>query len=285
MKVFVINLVRRPDRLKAMAAQFNRLGLAFLRVPAIDARTVNDGWLDKHFSGRGPLGDMSKGDKCCLISHQRAWAALLSSGDEYGVVLEDDVALDPTAAELLRSDKWIPRTVQLVKLEHFGPLGQRVLIGRCTLLDNGSRIAEMHSRHTGAAAYIVSRQAAQRLLTSDARWSVAVDHALFNPNVSSVARWLRPHQLLPVVARQTQALGGATDIGGWRAEQRTWSWSYIRRELVRAFYEVRLLPLQIARFVSGRGSFVCVRNDALIRAMSRPVRSRVAPDQAEHSAA
>ena len=285
MKIFLINLVRRSDRLNAMAAQLNRLSLSFKRVSAIDALTVNDAWLQQHFSSRGPLGVMSKGDKCCLISHQRAWAAFLASGDEYGVVLEDDVALDASAEELLRNDKWIPRPLQLLKLEHFGPMGQRVLIGRNTTLDKGRKVAEIHSRHTGAAAYIINRQAAERMLTPGMKWSVAVDHALFNPNVSALAQRLRPHQLLPVIARQTPALGGTTDIGEWRAEQRRLSWTYVRRELVRAYYEVRLLPQQIARLVTGRGAFVRVRNDALIRAMAHPARRHSGVGQAEHNAA
>jgi glycosyl transferase, family 25 len=286
MDIFLVNLVRRPDRLSAMTAQLKRLGLQFHRVPALDAMIVGDDWLARYFHESGPLGAMSKGDKCCFLSHQRAWSTFLSTGEPYGVILEDDVALDPSAGDLLRSSDWIPPATQLLKLEHFGPASQRVLLGRQVDVGDGRSVAEIHSRHTGAAAYIIGRETAQLLLSHTEKRSVSVDHLLFNANVSPIARCLRPYQLLPVIARQTTALGGNTDIDGWRAAQRRLSWSYICREVRRAYYDIRLLPLQIWRVLAGGDSLVCVRNDALIRAMTRTARMSAADaGRAKHGVA
>ena len=41
MRIFVINLARRPDRMAAMAAQLERLGLAYERFDAVDAKTAD----------------------------------------------------------------------------------------------------------------------------------------------------------------------------------------------------------------------------------------------------
>jgi len=263
MRTFLINLARRSDRFSAMAVQLNDLGLDFQRVVAFDADCISDTWLAQYFRDKGPLGALAKGDQCCALSHRKAWSTFLSTGAPYGVVMEDDVALDPAAGELLKRDDWIPPGVDLLKLEHFGPPGQRVLLGRPTPIEGGRSVAEIHSRHTGAGAYAVSRAAAQLLLAADAPWTVSVDHLLFNPNVSPLAGRLRAHQLLPVIARQTPAVGGASDIGLYRAAQRRLGLKFLMREVRRGYYEIRLLPRQIARVLTGEGSLARVQNEAL----------------------
>ena len=263
MRIFVVNLARRPDRLDAMTAQLGGLGLTFERVEACDAATVSEEWLSGQFQARGPLGILAKGDRCCTISHTRAWAAFLASGAPLGVILEDDVRLDPGAGDLLRRDDWIPAGVEVVKLEHFGPAGQRVLVGPRIDLGGGRSLAEIKSRHTGAAAYVLSRAAAETLASYPERWAVSVDHVLFNPNISVLCRKLRPYQMLPAIARQDSFLGGASDIVAARIAQKQLTLAYARREIVRAYYELRLLPRQIAGVIAGKASLVRVENEAL----------------------
>ena len=266
MRIYVVNLVRRRDRWNAMSAQLKRLSLWFERVAACDAQALENPWLDRFSDSVGPLGVLPKGDRCCTISHMRAWETFLSSGAAHGVILEDDVALDPAAIDLLRRADWIPRDCGLVKLEHFGPPGQRVLVGEALDIGNGRSIAEIHSRHTGAGAYVLSREAADMLLSFPHKWTIPVDHILFNPNLSPLARRLHPFQLLPAIARQDPALGGASDIAASRIVQRKLTPSYLKREIVRAYYETRLLPQQLLRLATHRGALVRVGNDMLLQA-------------------
>ncbi len=247
MQVFLINLNRRNDRLSAMTAQLARLGLTATRIPAIDADDVSAAWLAQFFHASGPLGAIPKGDQCCSLSHRRAWSAFLASGAPYASVLEDDVVLGDDASALLRRSDWIASSAHLVKLEHFGPPGQRVLIGEPTDIGGGHSVAPILSRHTGAAAYVISRPAALRLAAIE-RWDVPVDHLMFNPNVSALARELQPFQLLPAIARQRS---GASDIAHWRQAGRKLGAKLVRREIVRAYYECRLLPRQIAAVLTG----------------------------------
>ncbi|MEI9886600.1 MAG: glycosyltransferase family 25 protein [Rhizomicrobium sp.] len=246
MQTFLINLQRRTDRLHKMTMQLDGLGLPHQIVIAVDARNMPDDVADRNFLAHGPLGPLPKGDKCCTLSHMRAWSMFLSTGDSHGVILEDDVALDPDAGALLRDASWIPPWVGLLKIERFGPENQRVLLDEVVDAPDGRQIGRLRSRHTGAAAYILSRESARQLLAWPERWSLPVDHMLFNPNNSPLAGTLRPYQLTPAVARQSEALGGATDIGEWRTELREFNWRYVKQELVRSYYEVRLLPSQVA---------------------------------------
>lgn len=259
MQLFFINLARRKDRLAAMTARLDALNLRAHRVAALDARTVREGLLAQTFTRSGPLGVLPKGDKCCSLSHRRAWEAFLETGARYGVILEDDVVLDNAARGLLADADWIPEGVEVVKLEHFGPDGQRVLVGQPTPVATGRAIAPILSRHTGAAAYVLSRSAAIKLLGVE-RWSVPVDHLIFNPNVSPLARELRPYQMLPAIARQ--AADAASDIRPWRLADRRLSLKLVKREIVRAYYECRLLPQQIAAMLAGEARLAQVAAQA-----------------------
>jgi glycosyl transferase family 25 len=262
MQTYLINLERRPDRLRTMTAQLAGLQIPFQTVVAVDARNMPDDVANRNFAPGGPLGPLPKGDKCCTLSHMRAWSMFLSSGDSHGLILEDDVALDSDAAVLLRDADWIPAAIGLLKIEHFGPDNQRVLLDQFIDTANGRQIGRMLSRHTGAAAYIITRETARLLLSWPELWSLPVDHMLFNPNNSPLAEALRPHQLTPAIARQSQALGGHSDIEEWRTQLRHLSFRYLKREAVRAYYELRLLPSQLASFARRDADLVRVEADA-----------------------
>ena len=265
MNVFVINLARRKDRLAAMTAQLGRLGLAVQRIPALDAEHISGCWLTQFFTPSGPLGTIPKGDQCCSLSHRRAWSAFLTSGAPYATVLEDDVILDPAAALLLRNPGWIPPGADVIKLEHYGPQNQRVLVGADIAAADGRTLAPILSRHTGAAAYVLSRRAALMLMSVE-RWTVPVDHLLFNPNVSKMAETLAPLQLLPAIARQ--APDDSSDIRHWRQADWRLRPKLVKREIVRAYYELRLLPRQIAAVLTGKARLVRVA--ASLRPLPEP---------------
>jgi glycosyl transferase family 25 len=255
MRIYLINLERRPDRLAAMTERAGRLGLTLERVPALDAASVEPAELDQWFADGGPLGEIPRGDKACLLSHRLAWERFLASGDSHAAFLEDDVVLSEAAGDVLAHDGWIPGHVAVVKLEHYGPKGQRVLLLGSRRMSNGFKIGRMLSRHTGAAAYILSRRAAEFLLCQ-ARFSLPVDHLLFNPNNSPLFAALNPAQIVPAIARQEQFLdaGAAadkSDIEGTRVRLRAWSGPYAQRELVRLAYDLSLVPRQLMALLRG----------------------------------
>jgi glycosyl transferase family 25 len=249
MRIFLINLARRPDRLAAMTVAAQALGLDLSRTDALDARTAAA--LPDLFDDKGPLGEIPRGDKACFLSHRAAWEAFLAGSEAHAAVLEDDVILSPSAGRFLKDEKWIPASVNAVKLEHYGPPGQSVLLSDFRAVGGGFRLAQMHSRHTGAAAYILSRRAAEILL-AERRFNLPVDHLLFNPNNSPLFVKLAPWQLLPAVARQQDFIGEKSDIEGTRVGLRKWSLTYVKRELIRFGYDLKLLPGQLALMLSGR---------------------------------
>jgi glycosyl transferase family 25 len=257
MRIYLINLARRPDRLAAMIRQTVPLDLRLERIEAVDARREEPGKVNRWFTERGPLGEIPMGDKACLLSHRQAWEMFLASGDRHAVFLEDDVRLSASAGALLTGDDWVPADTDIVKLEHYGPPGQRVLLDKIRAVGEDFRLGAMLSRHTGAAAYILSRRAAE-LLLRQTRFDLPVDHLLFNPNNSGLFARLLPWQLIPAIARQQEFVGEKSDIESTRLGLRAFGWTYVKRELVRFGYDLRLAPRQIAALLRG-AKFVEVR--------------------------
>jgi glycosyl transferase family 25 len=256
MRTYLINLGRRPDRLAAMTAQGQALGLVLDRVEACDAAAMAPAALDRWFEDGGPLGEIPRGDKACMLSHRAAWEQFIAGSDAHAVFLEDDVRLSKDAAAMLVDDGWIPDRVTVVKLEHYGPPGQRVLLK--DLREVGDfQMGRMLSRHTGAAAYILDREAA-KLLLAQTRFDLPVDHLLFNPNNSALFAALSPWQLLPAIARQEQFVGEKSDIEGTRKGLRSFGLTYIGRELVRFGYDLKLIPRQLLALLGG-ARFVAVK--------------------------
>lgn len=97
-KGFVINLAASPQRLDSAKAELTGAQIEPIRVDAFDGREIDlaqfaayDDDKARRFMGRS----MTQGEVGCYVSHQRAAAAFLESGDEIGFVFEDDIALQP----------------------------------------------------------------------------------------------------------------------------------------------------------------------------------------------
>lgn len=258
MLIFLINLKRRLDRLERMEEQARFLGLNFERIEALDWRLSAVESVNTWFGGKGPLGEIALGDKCCLLSHRLAWARFLESGQSHSVFLEDDVKLSDNARALLDHCDWLTEDMDLVKLEHFGPPGQRVLLSGLKKVSADFQAGQMLSRHTGAAAYILTRKAAQKLL-AQTRFELPVDHLLFNPNNSPMFAQLAPWQLLPAIARQQEFEREKSDIEQSRTGLRRFNRAYVKRELVRFGYDLKLLPRQLCALLKGRAKFIAIK--------------------------
>ena len=128
-----------------------------------------------------------------------------------------------------------------MKREQYGPPEQRVLLTEMRAGGEDFKLGRMLSRHTGAAAYILSRQAAELLLRQTC-FDLPVDHLLFNPNNSKLFASLLPRQLVPAIARQ-EAFVGEKLISKIPARDCAPSGlTYVRRELVRFAYDLKLIP-------------------------------------------
>ena len=251
--IFVINLARRPDRLKRIGEHLDARGVEWSRVDACDASRVDPEQLDQVIAPSGPLGALGLGDRACTVSHCFAWRSFLNSSARYALFLEDDVYLAAYLASLLQNEAWVPPGVHVIKLEKFGAGRSRVLLGpaSATLPGTARSLHRMYSRHVGGGAYILSRIGAEMALAECGRMRVPIDHLLFNDTVSPVFHQLRPMILRPAMATQRYYVYNS-DIAKYGKAARPKGWRLRLRHLQRGLREVSQAHRQLFALATGR---------------------------------
>ena len=170
MKCLVINLDRSRDRLAHVSAEFARIGIAFERVVAIDARDRPD--LAEMPQGKKQLR-MADGEIACLLSHKQCWSMIAAGEDAYGAIFEDDVVFADNAGALLADVGWIPADADIVKLETF--FNRTVISREQIACGQGFSASRLYAVHIGTAGYILSRQAARDLIEATNDIAIPVD--------------------------------------------------------------------------------------------------------------
>ncbi len=172
---WVINLDRSPDRLASISDQLDRLGLAWTRQRAVDARAFTpeqQALLDvpayhrKH--GKHPV----PGELGCYLSHVEVMRAFLASDKDFALILEDDVQLGAELPAVLEALEQHPGRWDLVKLSavHSGT-------PQCYLqLTPKTQLAVMLSRCTGSSAYLLNRRGAEAFLAGLLPMQLPYDH-------------------------------------------------------------------------------------------------------------
>ena len=167
MRCFLINLARSPDRLAAMVPQLSALsaalGIEWERVDAIDGTTLqlpNPALVDQDAFRRRHHALLRRGEVGCYLSHHATLTRFLATDDEIGLILEDDAILSAALPGVLGALSACPGHWDLVKLHATHPSG---IIPRLRL-DGRHRVVSLAFRHGSAAAYVVNRRAAERLV-------------------------------------------------------------------------------------------------------------------------
>jgi glycosyl transferase, family 25 len=258
-KVWVINLKGRPDRLERIAKQLDQMKVNWSRFDAIDGKKCNKIQLDISKS-HGKIGELSNGTRACSASHYKCWQEFISSNKEYGIILEDDVQLSVDFEKLIENLSWVPKNSNIIKLEKFaadrpsklllGPVLSRAIYG-------SREVRRMYSRHCGAGAYLISKAGALKILNAQKPFSVPVDHLLFNETVSQLATSIKPLILNPPIAWQSEEIGQGSDITIFKMRSMT-RLSKLFRSIKRGYFELRLLPYQLILLLIGKAKIISV---------------------------
>ncbi len=172
----VINLDRRPDRLRDMAEGLGKIGLPFERVSAIDGQTLGAGpWQGIDHRGY----DLCHGKRLrpneagCYLSHFKAIRRFMESDATACLILEDDAAFAPEFPAVIEALLKVPQDWDVVKLNgrHSGtPVPQRRLV-------SPYKLVACVTRNTGAGGYLLNRHAGARYLERLLPMIVPYDHA------------------------------------------------------------------------------------------------------------
>ena len=203
--IYVINLDRRPDRMRSIAGQLDRLGLEATRVPAVDARTLADDELRARVnSGGGPrLRALDRAEVACTLSHLRAMEMFLSAADApAALILEDDAELASDLPLFAGNADWWPENAELVKIETQDWKRYRVFGPECGPRFHGRQLRRISLWTPASGGYMLRRGAAETVLESCGTIADSTDRILFDLRLSKTARRLRPVQVLPGLVRQ-----------------------------------------------------------------------------------
>ena len=166
-KIFVINLDRSPDRLAAIAAQLDALGLSFERIAALDGRTLSDEFIQevspRHIVNRTYHRELGKAEIACSLSHKKAWQKIIDDDLDFAIVLEDDVELLDNFPEVFSLITDLPKgTWDFLKLYALRRGGGRNIARRFD--HKGHTFVTYHRYPLGFVGQAVSRQGAEALV-------------------------------------------------------------------------------------------------------------------------
>lgn len=251
--VSVVSLARAADRRSLVAEQFAHAGIDAQFFDATDGAKTPE--LLSAFHDFGPWGEMEMHAKACTHSHIQALGAFLRSDAQYCLMLEDDVFLSQDLGAWLSDMSWWPQDADVVKIERWIDDRLIVLLGQSGKTHLGRQIKRLRSRHSGTAGYLVSRKGAQKIVDHDNR-NVPIDHNLFNRAVSPLARKLTTYQVSPALSVQgnlppQNAAQAASDTVA-RAKPAAPKWQKQRKELLRGWHEVKVLPRYLLLWALGQ---------------------------------
>ena len=243
MKCYLINLDRAPERLARMQQLFDKQGIEFERVSAVDAKsqTYNLASADSKTPSGQPA--LVAGDIACGASHRICLQRIASGDDRYGVILEDDLHLADDFSFFLNSDRWLPAEADLVKLETFDQI--TFLTAPVIMLPNQRSLSRLVGSHLGAAAYVVSKSAAKRILEEFDNEIEYIDIFLFQTQLPKYKVFqVSPAPAIQDVLRQLPGTPYLeSDINPHRHPltfDKFKGWSKFRREILRPWRRFRL---------------------------------------------
>lgn len=199
MQAFVINLDSATDRWAFIEESFAHTGLTVHRISAVDGGKINlpiAEFSQRRF--RWFHGRRSKTREIgCYLSHIKALRAFLDSGDEFGLICEDDVRPSKDLVAVLQSSLLLSKAWDILRLSSLGP-GTSLTVCRLSV---DYRLCVSFGRLNGSGAYVVNRAAAstfvQRLLPMWLPYDHAFDREWFYG--------LRAVYVLPFPCPQTES--------------------------------------------------------------------------------
>ena len=172
-KIFVINLDRSTDRLVSISEELKNLNLEFERISAIDGKAVSEEFLNKYYSAdlnkKNYYAPLTKAEIGCYISHLKACEKIVSDNLDFGIILEDDLVLEPSFAlvsEIISSIKEDWNYIKLATLFKKKKIVSRKSIYSATL--NGKiykfDFVKWNKVPVGAQAYAITLEGAKEFL-------------------------------------------------------------------------------------------------------------------------
>lgn len=210
MKSYLINLDKDAERLAFFKANFDRLGIAFERISATDGRTFSEEdyanfmQLRPRSYNRTQTKTWLRGQMGCFLSHYAVWKKIAEGSEEFCAVFEDDIHVSDDLAKILGSSSWIPKNVDIIRLE---TSTNRIRLSPNPVLTYMNRnLYTVKSTSWCAGAYIIHRSTARKLVDLPAVYHEPADVILYHFTESVIAKELNILQFNPALCTQDKHL-------------------------------------------------------------------------------
>lgn len=233
LRYFVINLDRSQVRLASVKENFDRYGLEFQRISAVDGSQLTAAQIaavyDPERNRRQFFTPLKSGEIACVMSHRRAWELLLNSESDYVVITEDDIEwiIDPRELNQELDAMLQQPGGRIIKLFH-----KRTAADASRASLTNRKVERPIISQLGMVAYALNREAAQRLLAATTVFCEPVDVL--------VQRWwytdVKVHHYVPSVVREVSAKLGGTTLHSVPKQPIL---EKLKRELKRPFFRLR----------------------------------------------
>jgi GR25 family glycosyltransferase involved in LPS biosynthesis len=233
-KAFIIHLERAIGRRGSVESLRSALSIPSEILPAVDGRSLTSEatravYVRARYAPRYPFA-LTLSEIGAFLSHRAAWRRIVDDGLDYGVVFEDDAAIDPAGfvalLDFLGSERarWSYILMPAAGLEPAGAsLARR---GDATLL-------RPHTPQLRAIGQVVSREAAEKLLAVTAPFDRPVDTFLQMNWITAVPVLVA----LPTPIRDVSRETGGTTV----QRKRIGLVSRLHHEAMRPIYRAQVL--------------------------------------------
>ncbi len=217
---FVINLDRSVDRLSFMTQQLDELGVSFSRISAVDGKMLSS---EERRSLEPSVFSLSRAafprslsaaEVGCFLSHRKCWEAIANSDEDWGLIMEDDIILSPSATPFLKDPSWIPDGVDIVQLYIVDDTWTAKVSPQKYIVQG----TNYHLSHplkptpVGSLAYVISHKATLLAMSLSKKLIAPIDEFLFSPHLQ-FARTFPVWRLNPAIAKHAET---ASTIGDSR---------------------------------------------------------------------
>ncbi len=175
--VYLINMDGAVDRLAAMRAKLEQVGIGFQRIPGVNGKAIEfpipefSEWSYRYLHGRR----RTPTEVGCYLSHIDCTRAFLDSDADLALILEDDASFQPEFLDTLDRAAAQRQEWNLLRLTTVSK-GRKYPVRD---LGNGHSIAIALTREKGSGAYVIDRAAArwfvQKLVPMRLAWDIAYD--------------------------------------------------------------------------------------------------------------
>lgn len=203
-----INLDQAVKRRKFIESQGAKLGIDFIRVPAVQAAQIPPDVLDIHRRGATRRRPLKATEIACGLSHREAWRQACKLDSPFAAIFEDDVHFSINTKAFLDHTDWIPEDADIVKIEtyYFHLLLKRPFLKTV----HGYELARLNYTHLGTGGYLIRRSHAERLLDATADFQSPIDYEMFKRGRMALPQTVN-YQLVPAICIQENRLLATPD--------------------------------------------------------------------------